>query len=216
MLFLRHIALVLLTIAVSAPSQADTNKCNAFDAIDVDINRDGQMDLAIVEEIGGEYNLHVFLTPEARELCVSDYSINLITIPEEEIIYEGVLSLNSRGSLVVHPYWNLKVNGSSSALRLYTITLRFDGGIKVIGYDHWRTNWGRPTLGLSVNFLNGTALLRTIPAFYFGEGFVEERPVEHDLRPFLIPNGAKFAFPKEFLDWEDQQYSWFRRENDFQ
>ena len=145
---------MLFTTAVSVPSKQIQTKCNAFDAIDVSISTCGYYgSKAVLGRTGGEHNLHVFLTPEARELCASDYSLNLEIVSEEEIIYEGVLSLIPRGSLVVYPWLELIQNHTSSAKLFATITLRFGvDGMKRLDTTYWQQNSRSSNLRLVCKF----------------------------------------------------------------
>ena len=221
MLFLRHIALMLFTIAVSVPSQADTNKCKAFDAIDVDINRDGQMDLATVDiawdigstkEIENLVSLNLYLSRSAIENCQADYSVGLYNLPESEELDSYVLSLNNRGSLVVRPavYYKGAPLRSGFPHAIYNITVRLEDNLKVIGYDYRPLNFHSRALGYSINLLSGEAILITYASIRSGAGQFEEQWVDHRLSPFIIPDGGMVTFPFEFQIWDEKQHdAWY-------
>ena len=225
MLFLRHVALMLFTIAVSVPSQADTNKCNAFDAIDVDINRDGQMDLATVDmawdigsakDINNLVSLNLYLSRSAIENCQADYSIGLYNLYESEELDNYVLSVNNRGSLVVNPLVYAGGTHSGFPHLIYNITLRFDDQLKVIGYDYRPRNFHRRALGYSINLLSGEAILITYAAILSGAGQFEEQRVNHSLTPFIIPDGGMVTLPPEFQIWAREQYdAWYKKNAEY-
>ena len=210
MLFLRHVALVLLTIAVSAPSQADTNTCNAFEAVEVDINQDGALDLATVEEVDERYRLHLFLTPGSRADCQADYTVALFE-SESDLVNSCCLFVNSQGSLVVRV--SLYPAYSGIPYSLYDITVRLENELQVIGYDHWPRNIEEHGLSYSINLLNGTAMLRTVSAMGSGGGVISERLIGHGLTPFPLPNGEMVSFPQDLVDWEYQQFRAFELSN---
>ena len=221
MLFLRHVALMLFTIAVSAPSQADINKCNAFDAIDVDINRDGQMDLATVDmawdigsakDINNWVSLNLYLSRSAIENCQADYSVGIYNLHESEELDSYILSLNNRGSLVVRPavYYKGAPLRSGFPHAIYNITLRLEDILKVIGYDYRPRNFNGRALGYSINLLSGEAILITYASIRSGGGQFEEQLVNHNLSPFIIPADGMVIFPLEFQIWDEKQHdAWY-------
>ena len=225
MLFLRHVALMLFTIAVSAPSQADINKCNAFDAIDVDINRDGQMDLATVDmvwdiasakDIKNLVSLKLYLSQSAIENCQADYSIGLYNLYESEELDNYVLSVNNRGSLVVNPLVYAGSLHSGFPHVIYNITLRLDDQLKVIGYDYRPRNFNSRALGYSINLLSGEAILITYASIRSGGGQFEEQLVDHSLSPFIIHDGSMISFPPEFQIWEREQHdAWYEKKAEY-
>ena len=222
---LQHVAAIGITFLGCALSQAQDNPCNAFDAIDVDINRDGQMDLATVdlawdigstEEIKNLVSLNLYLSQSAIENCQADYSIGLYNLYESEELDNYVLSVNNRGSLVVNP---LVYAGSIHAgfpHVIFNVTLRFDDHLKVIGYDYRPRNFNGRALGYSINLLSGEAILITYASIRSGGGQFEEQLVDHSLSPFIIHDGSMISFPPEFQIWEREQHdAWYEKKAEY-
>ena len=222
---LQHVTAIGIALFGCALSQAQDNPCDAFDAIDVDINRDGQMDLATVDlaydigsakDIKNLVSLNLYLSQSAIENCQADYSIGLYNLYESEELDNYVLSVNNRGSLVVNPLVYAGGTHSGFPHVIYNITLRFDDQLKVIGYDYRPRNFHRRALGYSINLLSGEAILITYAAILSGAGQFEEQRVNHSLSPFIIPDGGMVTFPPEFQIWEREQHdAWYEKNAEY-
>ena len=222
---LQHVTAIGIALLGCALSQAQDNPCNAFDAIDVDINRDGQMDLATVDmaydigsakDINNLVSLNLYLSQSAIENCQADYSIGLYNLYESEELDNYVLSVNNRGSLVVNPLVYTGSNYAGFPHAVYDITLRLDGALKVIGIDYRPRNIQVRDLGYSINLLTGEAILITYAAILSGGGQFEEQRVNHTLTPFIIPDGGMVTFPPEFQIWEQaQQDAWYEKNAEY-
>lgn len=210
MAHLRWFAVILFSLTTHIVSQAQEQACNAFEAVEVDVNQDGALDLATVEKIDERYRLHLFLTPGSRADCQADYTVALFE-SESELVNSCCLSVNSQGSLVVRV--SLYPAYSGIPYSLYDVTMRLENELQVIGYDHWPRNIEEHGLSYSINLLNGTAMLRTVSAMGSGGGVISERLIGHGLTPFPLPNGEMVSFPKDLVDWEYQQFHAFELSN---
>ena len=208
--FLKITLVKILILFSGIVSQAQEHACNAFEAVEVDINQDGALDLATVEEVDERYRLHLFLTPASRANCQADYTVALFK-SESDLVNSCCLSVNSQGSLVVRV--SLYPAYSGIPYSLYDITVRLENGLQVIGYDHWPRNIEEHGLSYSINLLNGTAMLRTVSAMGSGGGVISERLIGHGLTPFSLPNGEMVSFPQDLVDWEYQQFRAFELSN---
>lgn len=216
---LQHVAALGITLLGCALSQAQDNPCNAFDAVEVDINQDGQMDLATVDmaydigsakDIKNLVSLNLYLSQSAIENCQADYSIGLYNLHESEELDNYVLSVNNRGSLVVNPLVYAGSLHSGFPHVIYNITLRLDDHLKVIGYDYRPRNFNSRALGYSINLLSGQAILITYASIRSGGGQFEEQLVNHNLSPFIIPADGMVIFPLEFQIWDEKQHdAWY-------
>ena len=222
---LQHVAAIGIALLGCAVSQAQDNPCNAFDAIDVDINRDGQTDLATVDmawdigsakDINNLVSLNLYLSTAAIENCQADYSVGLYNLYQSEELDSYVLSVNNRGSLVVQPLVYAGALHSGFPHVIYNVTLRLDDHLKVIGYDYRPRNFNRRALGYSINLLTGEAILISYASILSGGGQFEEQRVNHRLTPFIIPDGGMVTFPPEFQIWEQaQQDVWYEKNAEY-
>ena len=224
---LQHVATMGIALLGCALSWAQDNPCNAFDAIDVDINQDGQMDLATVDmawDIGSAkdsknlVSLNLYLSQSAIENCQSDYRVGLYNLHDSEELDNYVLSVNNRGSLVVRPavYYKGAPLRSGFPHAIYNITVRLEDNLKVIGYDYRPLNFHSRALGYSINLLSGEAILITYASIRSGAGQFEEQKVDHNLSPFIITADGMVTLPPEFHIWEEKQhYAWYEKNAEY-